>query len=470
MLARLFGWAKEPERPSVQPPLLGDPKHLSLAIEQVGVWPFKTHMVTVDPGNIPEEANAALQIIMNMNDENARRAYGNYSFFTNINNFLGTNNPQAIEVRKNRVLPYLVPKYYFEAAQQSLGDLLKKFAAAEDIVEVCGRFNVIHDPNDTIILNHCIEVFLRVFLDAEMDDPTKKLLHEIEADITNPYLLLAPEALRGVVRYLPNIADKIAKYDAAISQFVHAKLVKLKNETPDESAKRNWWRDAIAAKFPDMKITDLSEADIQLLTKDPDVRLCVQVILGVSNIAKLLTDMIRSLFKEEYVFGHRFLSDIQDEINHIGHPITQADLCNKDLMPNLHAAYLEALRLNSPLIARYTSNELKLTEKLTIPASSYIVYTLNLGRELFGGEYLYTEYAPARFIDKETKKLNNDAKHALEMFHPFGVGPRQCPGQHVTEVFCKSYIVGMVQNVLKWQHRRIIVKPQEISHSPSILR
>lgn len=461
MLARLFKLLKNTN--STPPQSSKESTTLSLEIEQIGIWPIKTHVVRIEPGIIPAEASAALDKIMNLSQEDSRRAYGNYSFFANLNNFLGSNNQNAIEIRKNRIVPYLVPLHYYESVQQSMKDLLQKFSSAEEVIEDYGSHQIISDPNSSIITHHCMDIFLRVFLNAEMDNATKELIQEIESEIPNPYLLLAPNVLQGAIRYIPNIANKIAKFDAAITKFVHAQLIKVKNENFNTSSKRNWWRDAIELKFPGKEISKLTKEDISILTKDPDVRLSIQIILGVSNLTDVLNALIRSLFQPEYESGHRFLNEIKDEIERVG-PITQNMLTNKDLMPHLHAAYLEALRLKSTFIVRYTSQELQLNEKLTIPANSYITFYLDIGRKLFNSKYPPYEYSPYRFIDPATKKLNDDAIHALKMFHPFGLGPRQCAGQHVAEVFCKSLLVSLVQNVLVWKERRVIVNQKVILH------
>jgi len=121
-------------------------------------------------------------------------------------------------------------------------------------------------------------------------------------------------------------------------------------------------------------------------------------------------------------------------------------LLDKTKMPLLHATYLESLRFGSTTnIARKTQAEIKLEDR-RIPANSFVIFPLSSLARMGNSQYPAKQFHPERFINDENQ-LRDDMQLNDKLFTPFAVGPRMCPGQHMTEQMIKLYLVTLIYSV-----------------------
>lgn len=427
-----------------------------VGIARIGIWPFRRHIVLIMPKQPPAEAARMLSQVMNLNEAGARRIYRYFSFLTRVSPFLGMNDDKAVATRKKWIVPYLVPKNSYEDAQSGTRRLLRTLNNLKNIQprieNIDGTEVRIRPGMFKFVIHHVFDSFLQTLLDAEMDEEMKEEILAIEQSSLAFIFGFAPEFILDLLRHVPAIRSDLQKYDQMIRRFLRMNIEKASHGQSGKPGRRNWWLDMISAKLPGKDPKKLSREEMDFLCDDEDIRLSVSVVLGVRNVSNVVFAMLNYLFIESNEHARLFLAELVKEINSrldAHGVIPQKDIMSKDSMPLLHACYLEVLRHTGSrqYIPRYTESGFMLECGVSIPSSSMVMFLLDTPLRMFGSaQYPANIFAPQRFLSA-SGQLTDEARDAVSLFHSFGIGPRICPGSHISEVYCKAYLAGFVRHI-----------------------
>jgi len=207
--------------------------------------------------------------------------------------------------------------------------------------------------------------------------------------------------------------------------------------------KPNWLVDILLTKVNDIRL--LTKKEISTLADDPEIRLCVAIVLGTSNLTHALTASIKSLFDNPQLVS-RLLLEINSQ--------TSANVLDKTTMPWLHATYLECLRLGSKgAIVRKIKTAIHVGDQY-IPRNALVTFPLSASSRMGNAECQASKFMPNRFLTPDGA-LREDIKLHEGLFFPFGVGIRMCPGRHLAEEVIKIYLVTLLNSVKSFSLDRI---------------
>lgn len=184
----------------------------------------------------------------------------------------------------------------------------------------------------------------------------------------------------------------------------------------------------------------------------------IQNYLNHSEVSGLLTVLFGSEFLSKAILNGidylRCFPKLEDEIKQ-HNPITnddQIDWVSLQSMPLLNVFYKAILQtLDKPnIIPRYFAQETKL-EGLSIPKNTTVYVNLQQVNQSYGAkECHYEEYNAymSNFMKQAEIRFSTpkDSKNTSSFFVPFSTGPRQCPGNRLSETLFKMTMVFLVNS------------------------
>lgn len=404
-----------------------------IGIIRIGPPLIGRNFVYISP-QTPRQAEQYLKQLMDLKEESARDPYGFMNHITDSSVILSMNNEEGSRLRR-KMLAYFNPALFHKEASETINQLLAKLFQSSNI--------------EKEIKTQVRNLFSRIFLGSELDNNMHKILNEIDEEFGN-YILLPGITLP----FISQIKKWRRGFDTEVQKLLRQIINNLRKALEENSdIPNNLLTDTLIEKCGSTPLNELSDSDINRLTKDREVRFCVSLLLGVNNISQVIYE---SLTK---VIGSNIQSTLLQEMNSTEQGnIDPATFRNKKEMPYLHAVYLEALRENSPAtsITRYTSEGIS-TYTLSVPANSVIIYDLVSGMRnnnlmssfsnaCTNDEFQVIRFKPERYLT-EQGQLNDLAKLHQGVFAPFGVGKRRCPATEISEIIFKNFILSAARNL-----------------------
>lgn len=379
------------------------------------------HYVEIKPTLTPEKTEALTKQIMYLPNQDARTPYRFFSRITNINFFLDKNDDKALQARR-KIISYLNPRKINVDFFQEMTNLF------------CQMLQTSKDPNNLIIKKFMLKLLMQTLAGINLSNSMCDAMLKLDV-IENPLLCLAYLYLpKMLLRLIPSIRYFENECEKNIQLLMCQQIKELRDQKQIERG--TWFADVLLDKLNKKDISKLTEREINQLAKDSDLRMCLGVVLGVSNISRTLWHGLEILFGSIVLpILAKLQYEIREKIKDSYFVIT------KENMPILHAIYLETLRhaTKSFGIMRYSRNGFE-TEDLTIPPRSFINLLID------SASRASNLFEPERYLD-ERNQLNHLAVLHQGLFTPFGVGERMCPGVRITEDIIKRTIIAFAMNV-----------------------
>ncbi len=387
------------------------------------------HIVVVSPYKMPATtATKLLKEITPASENKARRIYNFIPFYTGAMPFLSLPDAEALPIRKKRIVPYLhamLKNINFSAEMTGLIEKLRLDQTAQPRAEIIG--------------DHFIDLFARNLLGVEFPEELKKSLKQTDSDYSILFCLLPPAAANWLT-LIPSIRKLRNVCHTEIRRFLVDTIGKIKTDDFHfKQMKKNFLLDLILEKKGDPKL--LSNKDIEDLAADPEVKLCVAVVLATNNLTRAMSFLVGCLTT---AIQTNLLIELLDQES-----IQPTDLLQQKKMPLLHATYLETLRYAARTgIIRNIQSEIRIDD-INIPANSLVMFPFDSSSQMGSAKYPCYQFAPERFLD-EQKQLRPEMKLQEGVFTPFGIGSRNCPGQRISEQMIKIYLVTLLNAVKKF--------------------
>jgi hypothetical protein len=338
-------------------------------------------------------------------------------------------------MRKKRIVPYLHA-------------LLKNVDYAHEmriLLQQLEGNNKTRDSTREVIQSHFLSLFTRGLIGTEFPKPLQDLLNR-----NNTYFLAVFQALplwtRKLLPFIPYVRNMRATYHAAIRDFLITQITAIKQHT---EIKKNWLTDILLEKVKDIRL--ISDAEIKALADDPEIRMCIAIVLGTKNLLEIITPLL-TFIKSETDDRSRLLFEIHSQS--VANHADPTYLLDKQKMPLLHATYLEALRFGSKTVIVRRIKESIQVDDVHIPGNSVVVFPLSAFSRMGSEKYPNFFFAPNRFLTEEGQ-LRNDIKLHEGFFVPFGVGVRMCPGHMTAELMIKIYLVTLLNSAKYFFEKKV---------------
>lgn len=369
-------------------------------------------------------ARKLLAKIMPAKDTYSRNSYDFLSFYTGVIPFLSMPDDKALPIRKKRIVPYIHAMF----TQTDFADEMRTL-----MTQLHENSN--QKSNTDVIRDHFLSLFTRSMVGMEFPTELKVLLLNIES-LNTPFYGLAPDFAKNLFALIPSVKKTRKKYDTAIRNFLVDAMKKMQHS---HHTKKNFLKDILLEKAGE----NITEEKLYALADDPEIRLCVAIVLGTSNLTNVMKSLMLNLQSRTM---ERLIIEMYSEISVIDH-VSSACLLNKIKMPLLHATYLESLRfgLKGFGINRNIQSEIQMDD-VYIPSHSHVIFPLDASSHMEHCLYKVNEFWPERFLNSEGE-LRQDRKLHEGLFTPFGVGIRMCPGHHIAELMIKIYLVTLLNAV-----------------------
>lgn len=414
------------------------------------------HMVIIDPAKKTptEKTRAQLNELMELSGANARIHYCFFSEVINAEFFLGMNDKKGMELRK-KILPFFSPNHFktdFSCEAQKL------------LAQIAKRPYERH----AIIPQHFLDLLMRNIVGLELTETMRKKL--LQLDEQAGFISLAFTFLpHYIARRLPPIRNFIIEFENETKSFFREKIKKLRLKNESEIDKSSWFVVTISKKLPAKKLSDITDEEIEKLIMDADIRSSLGVVLGMRNISTAISILFNFLNPQNK--KQHALVRLQKTLKKS--PVVKEDWLKPDKIPLLHAYYLETILHATSKgfgIPRYTQEGIA-TENLHVPPRSLVVLLFSQALKKFSNKrFPADEFAPSRFLNKKQNGLKQIANLNQDVFTPFGMGSRMCPGNRIAEVIIKNYLIQFAYSIKTFKNGYLKIKRHKTTRDVKVVR
>lgn len=385
-------------------------------------------IVLINPSKMPQEtARELLTYLMPAHDKDARRSYNFVSFFTGGQSFLSLQDDMALPIRKRIVagLHAMQGNINFAIEMQTLITQLKN-----------NNINSNNKNPKKIIEDHLLDLFTRALLGVKFPEELKKVLVGLEKTHYPDLFAFLPIWASQLLPLIPSVRNLRNHTNNEIKVFLMAQIESIKQDyLTNGKIKKNWLVNILLEKVPDIRF--ISKQEISALADDPEVRICVAIVLSTSNLTRVMMSLIYLLFENPQLIS-RLILEIKTS--------SPDEILDKAKMPLLHATYLESLRLGVKLsIVRNINSSIQLGN-IYIPQNALVIFPLDANERMENHQYPASDFKPERFLNRNGE-LCKDMNLHEGLFVPFGLGIRMCPGRHIAEQILKIYLVTLLTSV-----------------------